>query len=93
MSHPASANFNDPTAREARLQKELRGLEAEIEIRTRQRDWWMDERTVARKRIGELEKALTDYRDALSDGPENCTFLRYEEVDAQAARALKGPTT
>jgi hypothetical protein len=35
-----------------------------------------------------LAEALRGFRDALSDGPENCSMLKYEEVDAIADSAL-----
>lgn len=35
-----------------------------------------------------LRDALTAYREALSDGPENCSYLKYEKVDEAAESAL-----
>ena len=35
-----------------------------------------------------LREALEKYRDALSDGPENCSFSKYEEVDEIARESL-----
>ena len=35
-----------------------------------------------------LREALEKYRDALSDGPENCPFSKYEQVDEIARESL-----
>lgn len=37
----------------------------------------------------ELAEALIAYREALHDGPDNCTYRRYEEVDELAKQALE----
>jgi len=36
-----------------------------------------------------LREALISYREALSDGPENCSWITYDLVDEKAKEALK----
>jgi len=38
--------------------------------------------------INDLQSSLQNYRNALEDGPENCSYILYEEVDAEAANAI-----
>lgn len=38
-----------------------------------------------------LREALKEYEEALCDGPENCTYLRYESVSEKAKAALSTP--
>lgn len=40
-----------------------------------------------------LAEALKEYREALSDGPENCSYKMYEAVDEFAEKALQSLTT
>jgi hypothetical protein len=40
-----------------------------------------------------LAEALKEYREALSDGPENCSYKMYEAVDEFAEQALQSLTT
>ena len=39
-----------------------------------------------------LAEALKEYREALSDGPENCSYKMYEAVDEFAEKALQSLT-
>jgi len=39
-----------------------------------------------------LAEALKEYREALSDGPENCSYKMYEAVDEFAEQALQSLT-
>jgi len=41
------------------------------------------------RRVNALTESLQAFREALSDGPENLTYLRYEELDEQAKKALE----
>lgn len=52
-----------------------RKLERELSIVTEHRD--------------RLAEALNKYREALSDGPENCSYKMYESVDEFAEKALQ----
>jgi hypothetical protein len=40
-----------------------------------------------------LAEALKEYREALSNGPENCSYKMYEAVDEFAEQALQSLTT
>ena len=47
------------------------------------------ERDEARKQRDRLAEALDKYREALCDGPENCSYKTYEAVDEFAEAALQ----
>lgn len=42
----------------------------------------------ARQQRDRLAEALRKYEDALADGPENCSWMQYEECHNQARAAL-----
>lgn len=44
--------------------------------------------TASEAQVVELREVLTAYRSAFADGPENCGYTRYEQVDQQAKEAL-----
>ena len=43
----------------------------------------------ANARIEKLETALRAFQSALEDGPENCSYATYEQVNEQATKALE----
>ena len=49
---------------------------------------WRDEYKMAIDQRDRLAEALKEYREALSDGPENCSYKMYEAVDEFAEKAL-----
>jgi hypothetical protein len=60
-----------------------------------QRDEWFAVATKKIKELGDareqrdaLAEALREYRSAFYDGPENCSYSRYEIVDLRAEKAL-----
>ena len=50
------------------------------------------QRDEARQQRDRLAEALKEYREALSDGPENCSYKMYEAVDEFAEKALQSLT-
>jgi uncharacterized coiled-coil DUF342 family protein len=70
-------------------------IERQLAEAQEERNWWIDKTTDALAQVGvlteqrdRLVEALRAYRKALSGGPENCSYNRYEIVDLMADDAL-----
>lgn len=54
-------------------------------------DTWREKLRESQAQVVALRDALTQYREAFSDGPENCGCILWEKVDEIAAAALSCP--
>ncbi len=54
-------------------------------------DTWRDKLRESQAQVVALRDALTQYREAFSDGPENCGCILWGKVDEIAAAALSYP--
>lgn len=54
-------------------------------------DTWREKLRGSQSQVVALRDALTQYREAFSDGPENCGCILWEKVDEIAAAALSCP--
>ncbi len=52
---------------------------------------WREKLRESQAQVVAMRDALTQYREAFSDGPENCGCILYEKVDEIAAAALSTP--
>lgn len=52
---------------------------------------WREKLRESQAQVVALRDALTQYREAFSDGPENCGCILWEKVDEIAAAALSCP--
>jgi hypothetical protein len=59
----------------------------------RERDEARETLTSVTEQRDRLAEALKEYREALSDGPENCSYKMYEAVDEFAEQALQSLTS
>jgi hypothetical protein len=90
------AELHEAINQRDRLAEEIKMLKTNLEVSFRQTEQAVQDRAEEHKTItaqrDRLAEALKEYREALSDGPENCSYKMYEAVDEFAEQALQSLT-